>query len=72
MLILSRKNSEAVVVGNTRGDEQLLKVTVLQIQGGTVRLGFEAADDFHVHRWEVWERICAGEIPEIAEYSKGI
>jgi carbon storage regulator CsrA len=35
----------------------LLKVTVLAIERGKVRLGFEAAGDIPVHRLEVWERI---------------
>jgi carbon storage regulator CsrA len=38
----------------------MLKVTVLDIRGGKVRLGFEVKDDVPVHRWEVWQRICAG------------
>jgi carbon storage regulator CsrA len=61
MLVLSRKNRESVVVGGSNGIERLLKVTVLAIYGGRVRLGFEAGDDFPVHRWEVWERIRAGD-----------
>jgi sRNA-binding carbon storage regulator CsrA len=28
-----------------------------------VRLGIEVADDVSVHRWEVWQRICAGKRP---------
>ena len=57
MLVLSRKNRESVVVGGSNGVERLLKVTVLEIRGGSVRLGFEAGDDSPVHPWEVWERI---------------
>ena len=64
MLVLTRKNQESVVVGRSNGVERLLKNTVLQIRNGTVRLGFEAGDDFPVHRWEVWERIRAGGRPE--------
>ena len=60
MLVLSRKCQEAVVVGGLRGSEHLLKVTVLEIVGGRVRLGFEAPKDVPVNRWEVWERIRAG------------
>lgn len=60
MLVLTRKNREAVVVGGPCRPEQMLKVTVLGIVGGKVRLGFEVADGVPVHRWEVWERICAG------------
>ena len=57
MLVLTRKCQEAVVVGSANGFERLLKITVLEIEGRKVRLGFEAADDIPVHRLEVWERI---------------
>ncbi len=59
MLVLSRKNREAVVVGGAEGFSRLLRVTVLEIRGGQVRLGFEVARDVPVHRAEVWERIHA-------------
>ena len=59
MLVLSRKNNESVVVGGASGFETLLKVTVLEIRGMSVRLGFEADSGIPVHRWEVWERIRA-------------
>jgi len=59
MLVLSRKSQESIVVGGSNGFERLLKVTVLQIQGGKVRLGFEVDEDVPVHRLEVWERIRA-------------
>jgi sRNA-binding carbon storage regulator CsrA len=42
----------------------MLKVTVLEIGRGRVRLGFEGADKFPVNRWEVWQRIRAGYQPE--------
>jgi carbon storage regulator CsrA len=64
MLVLSRKKEESVVVGNTNDLERMIKVTVLEIQGGRVRLGFEVSRDFPVHRWEVWERIRAGGGPD--------
>jgi carbon storage regulator CsrA len=60
MLVLSRKSQEVVVVGGSAGFEPLLKVTVLEINHGTVRLGFEVDKAIPVHRWEVWERIRAG------------
>jgi carbon storage regulator len=59
MLVLTRKSRQAVVVGGFDRFEQLLKITVLEIRGGNVRLGFEAPADVPVHRWEIWERICA-------------
>jgi carbon storage regulator len=58
MLVLSRKNMESVVVGGSGGRfERMLKVTVLEIKNGAVRLGFEADATVPVHRAEVWERI---------------
>jgi carbon storage regulator len=66
MLVLSRKRQESVVVGGSIGFTRLLKVTVLEINGGTVRLGFEAPADIPVHRSEVWEKIVAGSGPASA------
>ena len=57
MLVLSRKQQESVVVGKADDAGGVLKVTVLEIKQGRVRLGFEVAADVLVHRWEVWERI---------------
>ena len=65
MLVLSRRNSESVVVGDPGGRvEETLKVTVLEIGRGKVRLGFEVAADVPVNRWEVWQRIRSRARPE--------
>ena len=60
MLVLSRKCLESVVVGGSDGFERLLRVTVLEINGGKVRLGFDVDRDIPVHRLEVWERLGEG------------
>ena len=57
MLVLTRKCQESVAVGASVEAEPLLTVTVLEITGGRVRLGFEVGRDMLVHRWEVWERL---------------
>ena len=57
MLVLSRKSRESVVVGGSGDFQRLLKVTVLEIRGAKVKLGFEVDGDVPVHRSEVWERI---------------
>ena len=57
MLVLTRKDQESVVVGESDGFHRLLKVTVLGIHGTSVKLGFEVDSDVLVHRSEVWERI---------------
>lgn len=68
MLVLTRKSQETVVVGGSAVLEPLLKVTVLEIRSGKVRLGFEAEGTLPVHRRAVWARIRAGSQPEpIAE-----
>jgi len=59
MLVLSRKSQESVVVGGADGVAPLLTVTVLEIRGTKVRLGFEADAGVAVHRWEVWEQLRA-------------
>lgn len=66
MLVLSRKPLESVVVGGAEGIERLVKVTVLEIKHGSVRLGFETAAEIPIHRWEIWERIQNGELPDKA------
>jgi carbon storage regulator CsrA len=66
MLVLSRRSQETVVVGGSANFEHVLKVTVLEIKRGMVRLGFDVAVDVPVHRLEVWERIrseCPGNNP---------
>ena len=59
MLVLARKSRESVVIGSVDDRQQTLRVTVLEIRGSTVKLGFEADEDVGVYREEVWERVCA-------------
>jgi carbon storage regulator len=51
MLVLSRKKNESIVVGGN------IKITVIEIAPGKVRLGVEAPRDVPVHRLEVYEAI---------------
>jgi carbon storage regulator len=57
MLVLTRKNRESVVVLKNEAGEPMLKITVLEIEGGRVKLGFEAEQRLPIHRQEVYERI---------------
>lgn len=50
-MVLNRKKDESVVVNGN------VVVTVIDIRGDKVRLGFEAPQDVSVHRKEVWEAI---------------
>jgi len=50
MLVLSRKKNESIMVGD-------VEITVVEIRGDKVRLGFVAPKEVPVHRKEVWEAI---------------
>lgn len=63
-MVLTRKSHESVVVGPSLDAAPLLTVTVIEIAGGRVRLGFEVKREMLVHRWEVWERLRAAGLPE--------
>jgi len=60
MLVLTRKNRESVVIGRPEDNQVVLQITVLDIEGGRVRLGFEADQKMPIHRREVWDRISNG------------
>ncbi len=57
MLVLTRKNRESVVIGRPDDQEVLIVITILSVEGGRVRLGFEAESTMPIHRREVWNRI---------------
>ena len=59
MLVLSRKSKESVVIGAAGDMQELVRVTVIEVRGGTVKLGFVADDDVAVYREEVWKRVSA-------------
>jgi carbon storage regulator CsrA len=64
MLVLSRKSQESVVIGGSGSFEHLLTVTVLEITGRRVRLGFDVDGSVPVLRWELWERLRGGGRPD--------
>ena len=55
MLVLSRKAEESMYIGDN------IKITVLDIRGGQVRIGITARDDGKIHREEVYNRISSGD-----------
>jgi carbon storage regulator CsrA len=64
MLVLSRKCQQSVVVGNPDGSECLLKVTVIEIRGTRIKLGFEAADHVPIQRSELWGKTPVADQPQ--------
>ena len=51
MLVLTRKVGEGIIIGDD------IKVTVVEVRGGGVRIGIEAPARAKIHRQEVYERI---------------
>jgi carbon storage regulator len=54
MLVLSRKLGESIVIGHG------ITVTVIEVHGERVRLGFTAPADVPIHREELQRKIEAG------------
>jgi carbon storage regulator len=51
MLVLSRKQGEVIVIGDD------VTVTVLEVQGNRVKLGFTAPDEMPIRRQELHPRV---------------
>ena len=51
MLVLSRRADESLFIGDD------IKIKILDIRGGQVRIGITAPDSIKVHREEVYQRI---------------
>ena len=57
MLVLSRKAGERILLGNN------IRITVVRISGGGVRLGIEAPPDVSVVREEVIDNSSRAALP---------
>jgi carbon storage regulator len=51
MLVLTRKPGEGIIIGDD------VKITIVELKGGGVRIGIDAPREMKVHRQEVFERI---------------
>jgi carbon storage regulator len=60
MLVLSRRRSEGIVIGDG------VIVTVIEIRGDKVRLGIVCPKEMSVHRQEVWVAIHGNQEPRPA------
>jgi carbon storage regulator len=62
MLVLSRKRGERIVIG------EHVTVTVLDVRGDRVKLGFAAPAEMPIHREEIYWRM-EGRLPALADAS---
>ncbi|NOY13731.1 MAG: carbon storage regulator CsrA [Deltaproteobacteria bacterium] len=51
MLVLTRKTGEGIIIGDD------IRITVVELKGGGVRIGIDAPKEMKVHRQEVYDRI---------------
>lgn len=52
MLVLTRKIGEGIVIGDD------IKITIVEMKGGSVRIGIDAPRDRKIYRQEVFDRIA--------------
>jgi carbon storage regulator len=51
MLVLTRKVGEGIIIGED------ITLKIVEIKGGTIRLGIDAPSDKKIYRQEVYDRI---------------
>ncbi len=51
MLVLCRKKTEEIIIGDS------IRIKVIDVQGGKVRLGLSAPPEISIHRKEVYDLI---------------
>lgn len=52
MLVLTRKIGEGIVIGDD------VKITIVEMKGGSVRIGIDAPREQKIYRQEVFDRIA--------------
>jgi carbon storage regulator len=53
MLVLTRKKGEGIIIDDD------IKITIIELKGGSVRIGIDAPLEKKVHRQEIFDRIAA-------------
>jgi len=64
VLILSRKIGESIII-KVRSDN--IKITILESNNGTLKLGFEAPNDIKIYRSELYEEIVNQNIASVID-----
>jgi carbon storage regulator len=66
MLVLSRKQNESVIIDGR------ITVSVVRVEGDSVRLGVEAPREIPIHRKEVYEEIMASNRAAASSFRPGM
>ena len=53
MLVLSRKKGESIIIGDN------IEISIIDIQGDTIRIGINAPREVQIYRKELYEEIRA-------------
>lgn len=53
MLVLTRKTGEGIIIGDD------ISIKIVEMKGGTVRIGIDAPTDKKIYRQEVYDRIVS-------------
>lgn len=64
MLVLSRKKDERIMIGDN------VEVTVIEIRGDRVKLGFVGPQEIPIHREEVFHRLEGCQAADRAESAR--
>lgn len=64
MLILSRKIGESIII---KVGSDNIKITILESNNGTLKLGFEAPNDIKIYRSELYEEIVNQNIASVID-----
>ena len=51
MLVLTRKPGEGILIGDD------VSIKIIEVKGGTIRIGIDAPRDKKIYRQEIYERI---------------
>ncbi len=52
MLVLTRKAGEGILIGDD------IKIQIIEMKGGGIRIGIDAPREKKIYRQEVYERMC--------------
>jgi carbon storage regulator len=64
VLILSRKIGESIII---KVGSDNIKITILESNNGTLKLGFEAPNDIKIYRSELYEEIVNQNIASVID-----